>query len=309
MQSQSVQNIYQLVLDFVSELAVQSWLLGYEWCHGTMHQGFPNFGVLHNFSLLFNWFSYSFYTQIAFFPLPSISHPLLLWESGSPTHPYPPILAHQVFAGLGASSPTEARQGSPVRGRIHRQATDLGSYHSHCCAMSYRQGWAESRSPVLPANLDPAGLRIMLQGLFVYFFPIFIRYLLHLHFKCYPKSPLFPPPTPAPLPTHSHFLALVVPCTGAYKVCKTKGASFPSDGQLGHLLLHMQLEARALGLLVSSYCCSTCRVADPFSSLGTFSSSSTGGPVQGLFLKTKSLILLPNWGSWWARQALPLNSL
>jgi hypothetical protein len=31
--------------------------------------------------------------------------------------------------------------------------------------------------------------------------------------------------------------------------------------------------------LVSSYCCSTYRVADPFSSLGTFSSSSTGDPV------------------------------
>jgi hypothetical protein len=33
------------------------------------------------------------------------------------------------------------------------------------------------------------------------------------------------------------------------------------------------------GVLVSSYCCSTYRVADPFSSLGTFSSSSIGGPV------------------------------
>jgi hypothetical protein len=41
----------------------------------------------------------------------------------------------------------------------------------------------------------------------------------------------------------------------------------------------MQLETRALGLLISSYCCSTYRVADPFSSLGTFSSSSVGGPV------------------------------
>ena len=39
----------------------------------------------------------------------------------------------------------------------------------------------------------------------------------------------------------------------------------------------MQLETRALGVLVSSYCCSTYRVADPFSSLGTF--SSIGGPV------------------------------
>jgi hypothetical protein len=41
----------------------------------------------------------------------------------------------------------------------------------------------------------------------------------------------------------------------------------------------MQLEKQALGVLVSSYCCSTYRVVDPFSSLGTFSSSSIGSPV------------------------------
>ena len=41
----------------------------------------------------------------------------------------------------------------------------------------------------------------------------------------------------------------------------------------------MQLETRALGVLVSSYCCSTYRVADLFSSLGAFSSFSIGGPV------------------------------
>ena len=57
------------------------------------------------------------------------------------------------------------------------------------------------------------------------------------------------------------------------------GASLPNDGQLGHLLLHMQLETRALGVLVSSYCCPTYRVADPFSSFGTFFTSSIGGPV------------------------------
>jgi hypothetical protein len=83
----------------------------------------------------------------------------------------------------------------------------------------------------------------------------------------------------APLPTHSHFLALAFPCTGAYKVCKTKGASLPNDGWLGHLLLHMQLETWALGVLVSSYYCSTYRVSDPFSSFGTFSSSSIEGPL------------------------------
>ena len=40
-----------------------------------------------------------------------------------------------------------------------------------------------------------------------------IRYFLHLHFKCYPKSPSYPPP-PIPLHTHSYFLALAFPCTG-----------------------------------------------------------------------------------------------
>jgi hypothetical protein len=36
---------------------------------------------------------------------------------------------------------------------------------------------------------------------------------------------------------------------------------------------------KSSGVLVSSYCCSTYRVADPFSSLRTFSSSSIGSPV------------------------------
>jgi hypothetical protein len=40
----------------------------------------------------------------------------------------------------------------------------------------------------------------------------------------------------------------------------------------------MQLETQALGVLVSLYC-STYRVADPFRSLGTFSSSCIGGTV------------------------------
>ena len=38
-------------------------------------------------------------------------------------------------------------------------------------------------------------------------------------------SQKFPIPSlcPAPLPTHSRFLALAFLCTGAYKVCNTKG--------------------------------------------------------------------------------------
>jgi hypothetical protein len=58
-----------------------------------------------------------------------------------------------------------------------------------------------------------------------FFFHIFIGYLFHLHFQCYPKSPPLAPP-PTPLPTHSHFLAQAFPGTEAYKVCKTKGSIF-----------------------------------------------------------------------------------
>ena len=93
-----------------------------------------------------------------------------------------------------------------------------------------------------------------------------------------PESPLYPPP--ALLPYHSlPLLGPGIPWYWDIHNLQEQGASFPSDGPLGHLLLHMQLEPRALGVLVSSYCCSSYRVADPFSPLDTFSSSFIVGPV------------------------------
>ena len=62
-------------------------------------------------------------------------------------------------------------------------------------------------------------------------------------------------------------------------------ASLSTDGRPGHLTVHIQLEMRTPGVLVSSYCFSTYRIADsspppaPPSCLGTFSSSSFGGTV------------------------------
>ena len=93
------------------------------------------------------------------------------------------------------------------------------------------------------------------------------------------KSPI-PFPHPAPQPTHSHFLALVFPCTGAYNLRKTKGLSshwWPTRTSSATYTTR----GTALGgkVLVSLYYCSSYRVADPFSSLGTFSSSFIGGPV------------------------------
>ena len=88
----------------------------------------------------------------------------------------------------------------------------------------------------------------------------------HTHSPTYPLPPLGPG-----IPLYWGILSL-----------HDEWASLSTDGRPGHLLIHMQLETRTLGgggVLVSSYCCSTYRIADPFSSLGTFSSYSIGGPV------------------------------
>jgi hypothetical protein len=59
-----------------------------------------------------------------------------------------------------------------------------------------------------------------------FFFIIFLKlgiFLVYI-FNAIPKVPHTHPPNP--LPTHSPFLALAFPCTGAYKVCKSNGPLF-----------------------------------------------------------------------------------
>jgi hypothetical protein len=55
---------------------------------------------------------------------------------------------------------------------------------------------------------------------FFLFFNILLGIFLIYISNAIPKVPHTLPPTP--LPTHSHFLALAFPCTGAYKVYKSK---------------------------------------------------------------------------------------
>jgi hypothetical protein len=62
----------------------------------------------------------------------------------------------------------------------------------------------------------------ILLKLFFSLLNIFFTYISN----AIPKVP-YTLPRPALLPTHSHFLALAFPYTGAYKVCKTKGPLFP----------------------------------------------------------------------------------
>jgi hypothetical protein len=68
----------------------------------------------------------------------------------------------------------------------------------------------------------------MTAHLFIYLFYFFI-YLLDVFFiyisSAIPKVPHTLPSTP--LPTYSHYLALVFPCTEAYRVFKTNGPLFP----------------------------------------------------------------------------------
>ena len=112
------------------------------------------------------------------------------------------------------------------------------------------------------------------QILYFIFYQIFSSFT----FQMLSQKPSIASPHSAPQHTHSHFLALALPYTGAQNLCKTKGLS-PIDGRLGHPLLHRQLETGALGVLASSYCCSSYGAADSFSSLGTFSSFFIGDSV------------------------------
>ena len=58
-----------------------------------------------------------------------------------------------------------------------------------------------------------------------FFFLIFLLGIFLIYISnAIPKVPHTLPSTP--LPTHSHFLALEFPCTGAYKVCKSNGPLF-----------------------------------------------------------------------------------
>jgi hypothetical protein len=74
----------------------------------------------------------------------------------------------------------------------------------------------------------------------------FIRYFLHLHFKCYPKSPLY---SLSPCsPTYSFpLLGPGIHLDRGILSLLDQGASPPNDGRLGHLLLQMQLETWAPG--------------------------------------------------------------
>jgi hypothetical protein len=69
--------------------------------------------------------------------------------------------------------------------------------------------------------LNNVGISVTPLFFFFFLLHIFLNYISN----AIPK--VTHPPTHTPLPTHSHFLALAFPCTGAYKVCLSNGPLFP----------------------------------------------------------------------------------
>jgi hypothetical protein len=90
------------------------------------------------------------------------------------------------------------------------------------------------------------------------------------------KSPI--PTPPIPYPPTPPFWPWRSPVLGHIKFASPKGLSFQWWPTRPSFDTYAARD-KSSGILVSSYCCSTYRVVDPFSSLGTFSSSSVGGPV------------------------------
>jgi hypothetical protein len=111
-------------------------------------------------------------------------------------------------------------------------------------------------------------------------FSFFLFFLItnfpQLHFQSYPKSPPHTPPLPyPPIPI---FWPWRSPVLGHIKFAWAMGLSFqwwPTRPSFDTYAARV----KSSGVLVSSYCCSTYRIADLFSSLDTFSSSSIGDPV------------------------------
>jgi hypothetical protein len=80
--------------------------------------------------------------------------------------------------------------------------------------------------PLYPLRREHLWIPLVFFSVFNFVIKYFLlRIFLNYISNAIPKVPHTLHPTP--LPTHSHFLALAFPCTGAYKVCLTNGPLFP----------------------------------------------------------------------------------
>jgi hypothetical protein len=145
--------------------------------------------------------------------------------------------------------------------------------------VTYVEGLSPSVRKVISFSFFSFFGPILFIYLFIYLF-ILIRYFPHLHFQCYPKGPPYPPPL-IPYPPTPPFWPWCSPVLGHIKFASPMGPSlqwWPTRPSFDTYAA----KDKSSRVLVSSYCCSTYRVAVPYSSLGNFSSSPLGGvwPIQ-----------------------------
>ena len=119
---------------------------------------------------------------------------------------------------------------------------------------------------------------IYLLFFFLFLLDIFFIYISNvIPFPSFPsENPLSPPP--ASQLTQFHSWPWRSPLLGHIKFACPIGLSFPWWPTRPSFDTYAA-RVKSSGVLVSSYCCSTYRVADHFSTLFTFSSSSIGGPA------------------------------
>ena len=146
------------------------------------------------------------------------------------------------------------------------------------------RAWLRTMSALFPVirlwtNLStnfPMTFFIIIIIIIIIILGVFFGYISNAIPK-FPHTPPLPyPPTPTSWPWCSPVLRHI-------KFARPMGLSFqwwPTRPFSGTYAARDTSSGR---VLVSSYCCSTYRVADYFSSLGTFSSSSIGGPAAHSF--------------------------
>jgi hypothetical protein len=117
----------------------------------------------------------------------------------------------------------------------------LGMYIDICIGLSDKNNYDSERFFKVFKN------EVCTYVIFFLLLDIFFIYISNAN----PKVP-YTFPLPASQPTHSCFLALTFPCTGAYDLCKTKGLSFQRWLIRSSSATYAARDASS-GVLVSSY--------------------------------------------------------
>jgi hypothetical protein len=95
------------------------------------------------------------------------------------------IVGHVFLLPVGTFSrymPRRGIAGLPISTMFNFLRNRQTDFQSGCTSLQSHQQWKN-------VHLSPPSHQHLLSHEFFFFFPFFIRYLAHLHFQCYTKSP------------------------------------------------------------------------------------------------------------------------